>query len=308
MKKIQKKHPLAIRWFHWINFPVLAVMVWSGLLIYWANDVYRVGWGKNTILKFFPDSFYKALNVPFRLAEGMSLHFVFMWLFAINGFIYVLYLIFSGEWRLIVPNRKSLKESWLVVLHDLHIRRTVPPQKKYNAAQRIAYTGVIFMGIGSLLTGLAIYKPIQFHTLAAMLGGYEWARAEHFILTILFTLFFLVHVIQVVIAGWNNFRSMVTGLDVLPMEKKSSVQFAVAGNDDVVTVPDKLIVPVNNISTREIADEEVMEAKEVAGEEATNAQPSKNEETKPNNIETEEDKKPILNPGSPRIETENNEL
>ncbi|MEO6456025.1 MAG: cytochrome b/b6 domain-containing protein [Ginsengibacter sp.] len=216
MKKIIKKHPLAIRWFHWINFPVLFIMTWSGLLIYWANDVYRVGWGDKTILKFFPDSFYKALNIPFRLAEGMSFHFVFMWLFAINGFIYVLYLIFSGEWRLIAPNKKSLKESWQVILHDLHIKKGLPPQKKYNAAQRLAYTGTIFMGAGSLLTGLAIYKPAQFNILCSLLGGYEWARAEHFILTLLFCLFFLVHIIQVIIAGWNNFRGMVTGFEVMP--------------------------------------------------------------------------------------------
>jgi thiosulfate reductase cytochrome b subunit len=239
VKKVIKKHPLAIRWFHWINFPVIAIMIWSGMLIYWANDVYRVGFGDKTILKFFPTSFYKALNIPFRLAEGMGIHFVFMWLFAINGFIYVLYLIFSGEWRLIVPNKRSLKESWQVVLHDLHLRKTAPPQKKYNAAQRIAYTGVIIMGIGSVLTGLSIYKPVQFHTLCALLGGYEWARAEHFILTILFVLFFLVHVVQVILAGWNNFRSMVTGLDVLRMSnlqpavinKQSEGELTIAANE-----------------------------------------------------------------------------
>ena len=81
MKKVVKKHPLAIRWFHWINFPLLGVMIWSGMLIYWANDIYRIGWGDKTIIKFFPTPFYKALNIPFRLAEGMRLHFVFMWLF-----------------------------------------------------------------------------------------------------------------------------------------------------------------------------------------------------------------------------------
>lgn len=198
------------------------------MLIYWANDVYRLGWGDKTLIKFFPDSFNKALGLPFRLAEGMNFHFVFMWLFAINGFIYVLYLIFSGEWRLIVPNKRSLKESWQVVLHDLHIKKSAPPQKKYNAAQRIAYTAIIFMGLGSLLTGLAIYKPVQFHILCAMLGGYEWARAEHFIFTILFTLFFVVHVVQVIIAGWNNFRSMVTGFEIdkttdVTMETKSDI-------------------------------------------------------------------------------------
>jgi thiosulfate reductase cytochrome b subunit len=233
VKKIIKKHPLAIRWFHWINFPVIAVMIWSGMLIYWANDVYRLGWGDKTVLKFFPDSFYKALNIPFRLAEGMSLHFVFMWLFAINGFIYFTYLIFSGEWRLIFPNKKSLKESFLVVLHDLHLRKSMPPQKKYNAAQRIAYTVIIFMGLGSVLTGLSIYKPVQFHTLCALLGGYEWARAEHFILTILFVLFFVVHVVQVILAGWNNFRSMVTGLDVLRPSAKAALQPIVIVNSDV---------------------------------------------------------------------------
>ena len=215
MKRVTKKHPLAIRWFHWLNFPVIAVMIWSGILIYWANDVYRVGWGDKTVLKFFPDSINKALNIPYRLAEGMSLHFFFMWFFAINGFFYVLYLFISGEWRLIFPNRRSLKESWQVILHDLHIRRSLPTQKKYNAAQRIAYTGVIIMGIGSLLTGLAIYKPVQLYWLCAGLGGYEWARAEHFILTILFILFFIVHIVQVILAGWNNFQGMITGMEVI---------------------------------------------------------------------------------------------
>lgn len=221
MKRVIKKHPLAIRWFHWINFPVIAIMIWSGMLIYWANDVYRIGWGNKTILKFFPKSFYDALHIPFRLAEGMDVHFVFMWLFAINGFVYVLYLLFSKEWKYIFPDKRSLKESAIVVLHDLRLTKKIPPQKKYNAAQRIAYTVVILMGLGSVLTGLSIYKPVQFGTLTSLLGGYEWARIEHFTLTILFTLFFLVHIIQVIFAGWNNFQSMITGLFILKDEQKN---------------------------------------------------------------------------------------
>lgn len=214
MKKIVKKHPLAIRWFHWINFPVLAVMIWSGLLIYWANDVYKIGFGDKTLLKFFPDSFYEALNVPFRLAEGMAYHFVFMWLFFINGLLYVLYTIFSGEWRHLLPKKNSFKEAWQVLLHDLFITKKKPPPSKYNGAQRIAYTAIIVMGIGSILTGLAIYKPVQFNWLCAAMGGYTMARILHFALTVGYVLFFLIHILQVIRAGWNNFRAMVTGFEV----------------------------------------------------------------------------------------------
>lgn len=214
MKVIKEKHPLVMRWTHWVNFPVLAVMIWSGLLIYWANDVYTVTLFGHRFVKFFPDWLYKALNIPFRLAEGMAFHFLFMWFFALNGVLYVLYTIFSGEWRLLLPNRHSFKEAWLVLLHDLHIRKTAPPQKKYNAAQRIAYTAIIIMGFGSLVTGLAIYKPVQLYWLTWLCGGYTMARIIHFILTIGYVLFFVIHVVQVILAGWNNFRAVVSGFEV----------------------------------------------------------------------------------------------
>ena len=213
MKRLVKKHPLAIRWFHWINFPVLALMIWSGFLIYWANDVYRIGFGDTTLLKFFPQSFYEALNINGRMAEGMSYHFVFMWLFFINGLLYVLYTIFSGEWRYLLPNKHSFKEAWQVLLHDLHLRKIAPPQGRYNAAQKIAYTSIIVMGFGSIITGLAIYKPVQYGWLCTLCGGYTVARIIHFTLTIGYCLFFLIHIAQVLRAGCKNFQSIITGFD-----------------------------------------------------------------------------------------------
>src|SRR5437868_4627076 len=117
---IQRKHPLAIRWFHWINFPVLFLMIWSGLMIYWANRVFHIRLFGHDIGPLFPDSWYAPIapswvphwlltpgvddnSVPHlylwdlssRLAEGMAWHFTFAWIFAINGIIYFLYLIFS---------------------------------------------------------------------------------------------------------------------------------------------------------------------------------------------------------------------
>ncbi len=214
MKVLVEKHPLAIRWFHWVNFPVLSLMIWSGLWIYWANDVYRLGWGSTTLLKFFPDSFNQALGLSHKLGQGMSWHFVLMWVFFINGLLYVLYTIFSGEWRYLLPTRHSFKEAIQVTLYDLGIRKEHPPVRKFNGAQQLAYTSVVGMGLGSVLTGLAIYKPTQFAWLTGLLGGYEWARAEHFLLTIGYVLFFMVHIAQVVRAGWNNFRAMVAGFEL----------------------------------------------------------------------------------------------
>jgi len=197
-------------------------MIWSGLLIYWANSVYKIQVGNVLIYKFFPKGFYEALGIPYHLGKGMSFHFAFAWLFIINGILYVAYTIFSGEWRYLLPNKRSFKEAWQVLLHDLHIRKFEPPQQKYNAAQRIAYTAIIFMGMGSVLTGLAIYKPVQFSWPTFLCGGYQAARLEHFMLTIGYVLFFLIHLFQVMKTGWNNFQGMISGLEVIKTEKKIS--------------------------------------------------------------------------------------
>ncbi len=215
------KHPLAIRWAHWINFPLLTLMIWSGMLIYWANDVYRVGAGSVTLFHFFPDWFYNLTGIDHRLSEGMAIHFLLMWFFALNGIIYVAYTLLSGEWRLLFPDRNSPKEALAVVLYGLGISKVMPPQQKYNAAQKIAYTSTLVMGAGSLITGMAIYKPTQIAWLATLLGGYDMARWEHFWLTMGYVAFFAVHIGQVIKAGWNNFQSMVTGFE-LPEAKKES--------------------------------------------------------------------------------------
>lgn len=228
--RLERKHPLAIRWMHWINFPVLLIMILSGIRIYWnttdnahlhPHAVYRIGIGSFTLVRLFPASVWKTLDIPWHVTQGLGDHFFFMWIFAINGAAYVLFLALSGEWRFIVPNRGSLQEAVYAVLALFNLRRKIPTQRKYNGAQRIAYTVVIAMGAGSLITGLAIYKPTQAHYLTTLLGGYEWARWEHFWLTMGFCAFLLVHVIQVILAGWNNFRSMVSGFEIRPANEPS---------------------------------------------------------------------------------------
>lgn len=217
MTRLVTKHQLATRWTHWINFPVLFLMIWSGLLIYWANDVYRIGAGSFTLFHFFPDWIYNMLHMDHRLAFGMAVHFFFMWFFAINGIIYVFYTLISGEWRDLVPTRTSFRDALQVTLYDLGLSKQMPPQDKYNGAQRIAYTAIVVMGFGSLITGLSIYRPVQVSWLTTLLGGYQMARFEHFWLTMGYIAFFVIHIAQVIRAGWNNFRSMVAGVELVEL-------------------------------------------------------------------------------------------
>jgi thiosulfate reductase cytochrome b subunit len=225
--RVEYQHSLATRWMHWINFPLLFLMIYSGILIYWADSehegfnahrVYRIGIGGWTLFRLFPSWFYNNLHLKFQLAKGLAYHFFFMWLFALNGIAYLLYTFLSGEWRNLVPTRHSFVGAFHVVLHDLGFSHRPLPHQKFNDAQRIAYSAVILMGMGSLLTGVAIYKPTQLHIITTMLGGYEMARWFHFWLTIAYVGFFLVHVAQVIRAGWNNFRAMIIGYRISPVE------------------------------------------------------------------------------------------
>lgn len=205
---IIEKHSLILRCTHWINVVLLSLMVWSGVLIYWANDEYIT----------IPDQLAKALSINSRLGIGLSWHFFIMWPFLINGMVYVTYMLISGEWRSLAINKQTFKDAIQVTLYELKIKKTQPEQiGKFNAAQRLTYFSVILMAIGAVITGLAIYKPVTLGWLTAMLGGYKAARLEHFILMLGFIFFVIIHIIQVARSGWNNFRAMVAGYEI---EKK----------------------------------------------------------------------------------------
>lgn len=174
-------------------------------MIYWADQAWIP----------IPDKLADKLGISFHLAEGMGWHFFIMWPFVINGIIYLTYLLISGQFRLRIPDLYSFKNSFLVLLHELKIIKNAPPVRGiYNDAQRVAYSGVLLMGIGSVITGIAIYKPVQLGWLTSLLGGYRAARLEHFILMLMFIVFFIIHITQVIRAGWNNLRSMIAGYEI----------------------------------------------------------------------------------------------
>lgn len=202
--EIVEKFSRWVRYTHWLNVPFLFIMIWSGLLIYWANDEYVR----------MPQWLAQALFLDHHLAEGMGWHFAIMWFFTFNGFIYVVYLVSSGEWREVVPLKRSFRDALDVVKHDLKLIDTLPSQPgKLNGAQRIAYTSALVLGACAVVTGVAIYKPVQIQWLTEALGGYWAARLEHFVIMILLSLFIAVHLVQVFRAGWANLRGMIAGYD-----------------------------------------------------------------------------------------------
>jgi thiosulfate reductase cytochrome b subunit len=204
------KHPLWVRWAHWINFPILTLMLVSGIQIYWANRIYT---------PFISDRVYEALGISYHLAPGLALHFAMMWIFIVNGALYFLYIFISGEWREIAPKASSFRDAGLVLLHDLKLRKELPTQGKFNGAQKIAYSSVLIMGVMAALSGLVMYKPVQMSWLTHLLNGYETARLIHFLIAIGFIAFFAMHLMQVIRAGWNNFQAMITGYEVEDEQK-----------------------------------------------------------------------------------------
>jgi thiosulfate reductase cytochrome b subunit len=229
--RLEERHSTAIRWMHWLNFPLLFLMIVSGLMIYWGDSipshgnlhhVYRIGFGSFTLIRLFPDGFYSIFRIAHRFHQGIGFHSIGMWLFTANGLLYVLFLAISGQWRHILPDCPSLAQLRATVRYELRSvltgRHTLYSGKKYDPAQRLAYTLVLFMGAGSVITGIAIWKPTSLHLITALCGGYETARWLHFWLTLGFCLFSLVHVVQVFRAGWNSLRSMISGAVIISGE------------------------------------------------------------------------------------------
>ncbi len=190
--------PAAIRATHWANVVLLAIMAGSGLQILAAYPFLGPRgalWGWYPLQGRTPPPF---LAVGGWLAGARHWHFAFAWLFTANAVVYAAFVLATGEWRrrLFFP-RRDARNAWQAVLHDLHLRKDPPPDVGlYNGMQRLAYTGVLAVGALLVLSGLALYKPVQLPHLTAALGGYDAARAVHLLSLAALAPFLVVHLVQ----------------------------------------------------------------------------------------------------------------
>jgi Ni/Fe-hydrogenase b-type cytochrome subunit len=207
-----KRHHGIVRLTHWVNALVLAGMMASGLQIYGAFPHF----GMRGSASLGPNPFDgHAVPGIFRmgrwLAGGLNIHFLLMWPLILNGLLYLVYLLVSGEARALVFRPRDVPRAAQMQLYYLRLRKEHPPQGKHNALQKAAYSFILVLGIVSVLSGLAIWKPVQLGVLTALFGGYEWSRYWHFVAVWVFMAFIVVHVVLVFAVDPASMRGMITG-------------------------------------------------------------------------------------------------
>jgi thiosulfate reductase cytochrome b subunit len=189
-------HPLYVRITHWINALAVLIMIGSGWQIYNASWLFPFG---------FPD----AVTLGGWLAGGILWHFAAMWLLVANGLVYLTLGFATGRLR-----RKLLPIRPAEVVRDataaLTGKLSHDDLTRYNAVQKLLYAGILVIGIVIVASGLAIWKPVQFQELAALLGGYESARLVHFFAMSAIVLFLVLHVVMALIVP-RSLRAMIHG-------------------------------------------------------------------------------------------------
>jgi thiosulfate reductase cytochrome b subunit len=190
-------HPGWVRICHWINAIAILIMIGSGWQVYDASPLFS--------FIHFP----RGIALGNWLGGALQWHFAAMWVLVINGLVYVTLGLATGRFR-----RKLLPIYPSQVFADakaaLTFKLAHDDLSHYNAVQKVLYSGVILTGIVIVLSGLSIWKPVQFQQLTFLFGGYDWARYVHFFAMAAIVGFLVVHVLLALLVP-KSLRAMVTG-------------------------------------------------------------------------------------------------
>jgi thiosulfate reductase cytochrome b subunit len=195
-RKQHRLHPLPLRIMHWINAVAILIMIGSGWKIY--ND--------DAIFPFhFPDS----IVIGKWAQYGLQWHFFGMWIFVVNGLAYLAYGIATGRFRRkLLPI--SVRELLATVGDALRLRLSHDDLTHYNAVQKILYLGIMAIGILIVISGLALWKPVQFSGLAALFGSFQTIRLVHFLCMSAIVAFLVVHITLALLVP-RSLLAMLTG-------------------------------------------------------------------------------------------------
>jgi len=205
------RHHWMVRVTHWSAAALILGMISSGLQIYRAYPRFGERGGPYLPQPFQDRAFPELVRLGGWLAGGLNWHFFLMWPLMLMGVAYIAFLAASGEWRKLLFRPRDVRPAIEMQKYYLRLVKEHPPQGKHNALQKFAYTLIVLLGVVSVLTGWAIYKPVQLSWLTAMFGGFQAARYWHFWAVWLFVGFAVVHVALVFIADPASLRAMITG-------------------------------------------------------------------------------------------------
>jgi thiosulfate reductase cytochrome b subunit len=243
IRLVVPKHHALVRLTHWVNVPLLAILIATGLSIYWAAPVFQheTSMSKSSNGDYIADAgVWLVRHVPglsgyaqpqnwiydhfgigaYRLAQALRLHWLFAFLFMANGALYIVGLLAGGGYKALLPRRSDFREAlamtryYLGVVPAKLLRRPWPHPivaGKYNALQRAGYLSMPLFGAIAILSGWAMHKPVQLTWLERLFGSYDGARRWHFATMCVFAAFVVPHVVLVVADGWDTFRSMIVG-------------------------------------------------------------------------------------------------
>ncbi|MEZ2351531.1 cytochrome b/b6 domain-containing protein [Caballeronia sp. RCC_10] len=176
--------PLWLRITHWLNALAIVVMVTSGWQIYNASPIFK------------PFAFPSSITLGGWLGGALQWHFAAMWLLVANFIVYAVMNVVTGRFR-----RRMFPLSIRSVVNDAlaAVRGKLGHDDltHYNAVQKLAYLAVIVDIVVIILSGLVVWKSVQFPFLRTLMGGYDNARVVHFFGMSFLVAFVVLHVVMV---------------------------------------------------------------------------------------------------------------
>jgi thiosulfate reductase cytochrome b subunit len=207
MKLEVQTHSVAIRITHWLMALSIVIMIGSGWRIYNASPIFGFSFPEQFTLGGDVEAALALHNDP-GVASAIAWHFAAMWLLAASYLGFMLWNIGSGHfWRDFLP--VGPVSFW----RDFHAAARFRLEHRlgeYNAVQRVAYWGVLFAVAVMLLSGIAIWKPVQTYPLETLFGGFQGARIVHFLFMVAIALFIVIHVSLVILVP-KTFLAMTLG-------------------------------------------------------------------------------------------------
>jgi Ni/Fe-hydrogenase b-type cytochrome subunit len=200
------EHPWPVRFCHWANTISLFVLAGSGLQIFRAFPSFGAKIPQRNLLNVPP-----SLTLGGWLGGALQWHVTFAWIYVVTGIFYLAYQIFSGNYRQVLFGLGEVRGLWPMTRFYFFFGRKPAQTEAYNPLQKLAYTAAIILGVISAFTGVVLYNPVQFSFLGSLIGGFHWARLWHFGVLVALVLFVAGHIVMVLLHGWNNFVSMLTG-------------------------------------------------------------------------------------------------